>query len=64
MPCSLGRSLFFFSMCSVPGILGYRVAPVLLCGVAVPLCVRLVSASSLGAVCRWGVSPADGAIVA
>lgn len=39
MPCSLGRSLFFFSMCSVPGILGYRVAPGLLCGVAVPLCV-------------------------
>ena len=27
------------SMCSVPGILGYRVAPGLLCGVAVPLCV-------------------------
>lgn len=63
MPRSLGRSLFFFSMCGVPGILGYRVAPVLLCGVAVPLCVRSVSASSLGA-CRWGVSPADGAIVA
>lgn len=40
MPCSLGRFLFFFSRCSVPGLSGFAVfASVLLCGVAVPPCV-------------------------